>query len=345
MPFLNHRRQLDILMKIAIYGTKSYDREHFTRANRHFGFELEFFDFMLDVKTAKMAEGAEAVCIFVNDDGSRPVLEKLAQIGVKTVALRCAGFNNVDLKAAEELGLKVVRVPAYSPESVAEHTVGLMLTLNRRIHKAYQRTRDANFSLEGLTSFNMYGKTAGVIGTGKIGIATMRILKGFGMNLLAYDPFCNPEAEKIGGKYVDLDELYARSDIITLHCPATPENHYMLNEAAFDKMKDGVMIINTSRGGLIDSAAAIEALKRRKIGALGMDVYENERELFFEDKSNDVITDDVFRRLSSCHNVLFTGHQAFLTEEALGNISEVTLSNIREVGQTGDCGNAVRADG
>ncbi|MBE2404401.1 2-hydroxyacid dehydrogenase, partial [Klebsiella pneumoniae] len=165
-------------MKIAIYGTKSYDREHFTRANRHFGFELEFFDFMLDAKTAKMAEGAEAVCIFVNDDGSRPVLEKLAQIGVKTVALRCAGFNNVDLKAAEELGLKVVRVPAYSPESVAEHTVGLMLTLNRRIHKAYQRTRDANFSLEGLTGFNMYGKTAGVIGTGKIGIATMRTLKG-----------------------------------------------------------------------------------------------------------------------------------------------------------------------
>ena len=191
----------------------------------------------------------------------------------------------------------------------------------------------------------MYGKTAGVIGTGKIGIATMRILKGFGMNLLAYDPFCNPEVEKLGGRYVDLDELYARSDIITLHCPSTPENHYMLNEAAFDKMKDGVMIINTSRGGLIDSAAAIEALKRRKIGALGMDVYENERELFFEDKSNDVITDDVFRRLSSCHNVLFTGHQAFLTEEALGNISEVTLSNIREVGQTGDCGNAVRADG
>ncbi len=190
------------------------------------------------------------------------MLEKLAQIGVKTVALRCVGFNNVDLKAAEELGLKVVRVPAYSPESVAEHTVGLMLTLNRRIHKAYQRTRDANFSLEGLTGFNMYGKTAGVIGTGKISIATMRILKGFGMNLLAHDPFCNPEAEKIGGRYVDLDELYAQSDIITLHCPATPENHYMLNEAAFDKMKDGVTIINTSRGGLIDSAAAIEALKR-----------------------------------------------------------------------------------
>lgn len=330
-------------MKIAIYSTKNYDRKHLTLANRQFGFELEFFDFMLDRKTAKMAEGAEAVCIFVNDDASRPVLAKLAQIGVKTVALRCAGFNNVDLQAAAELGLKVVRVPAYSPEAVAEHAVGLMLTLNRRIHKAYQRTRDANFSLEGLTGFNMHGKTAGIIGTGKIGIATMRILKGFGMQLLAYDPFHNPLVEELGGKYVSLDELYAQSDIITLHCPSTPENHYMLNESAFDKMKNGVMIINTSRGGLIDSQAAIEALKRQKIGALGMDVYENERELFFEDKSNDVITDDVFRRLSSCHNVLFTGHQAFLTEEALGNIAEVTLSNIREVEQTGECGNAVAA--
>lgn len=330
-------------MKIAIYSTKNYDRKHLTLANRQFGFELEFFDFMLDRKTAKMAEGAEAVCIFVNDDASRPVLAKLAQIGVKTVALRCAGFNNVDLQAAAELGLKVVRVPAYSPEAVAEHAVGLMLTLNRRIHKAYQRTRDANFSLEGLTGFNMHGKTAGIIGTGKIGIATMRILKGFGMQLLAYDPFHNPLVEELGGKYVSLDELYAQSDIITLHCPSTPENHYMLNESAFDKMKNGVMIINTSRGGLIDSQAAIEALKRQKIGALGMDVYENERELFFEDKSNDVITDDVFRRLSSCHNVLFTGHQAFLTEEALGNIAEVTLSNIREVEQTGECANTVAA--
>lgn len=330
-------------MKVAIYSTKNYDRKHLTLANAQFGFELEFFDFMLDRKTAKMAEGAEAVCIFVNDDASRPVLTKLAQIGVKTVALRCAGFNNVDLQAAAELGLKVVRVPAYSPEAIAEHAVGLMLTLNRRIHKAYQRTRDANFSLEGLTGFNMFGKTAGVIGTGKIGIATMRILKGFGMQLLAYDPFHNPLVEELGGKYVSLDELYAQSDIITLHCPSTPENHYMLNEAAFNKMKNGVMIINTSRGGLIDSQAAIEALKRQKIGALGMDVYENERELFFEDKSNDVITDDVFRRLSSCHNVLFTGHQAFLTEEALGNIAEVTLSNIREVEQTGECGNAVAA--
>lgn len=328
-------------MKVAVYSTKNYDRKHLEIANQKFGFELEFFDFLLSEKTVKMAEGAEAVCIFVNDDGSRAVLEKLANIGVKTIALRCAGFNNVDLDAAKELGLNVVRVPAYSPEAVAEHAVGLMLTLNRRIHKAYQRTRDANFSLEGLTGFNMHGKTAGIIGTGKIGIATMRILKGFGMELLAYDPFKNPLVEELGGQYVSLDELYARAHIISLHCPATPENYHLLNETAFNKMRDGVMIINTSRGALIDSQAAIEALKRQKIGALGMDVYENERELFFEDKSNDVITDDVFRRLSSCHNVLFTGHQAFLTEEALNNISDVTLSNILEIEQTGKCVNTV----
>lgn len=283
---------------------------------------------MLNERTAKMAEGCDVVCIFVNDDGSRPVLEKLAKAGVKMIALRCAGFNNVDIQAAKELGIQVARVPAYSPEAVAEHTVGLMLTLNRRIHRAYQRTREANFSLEGLTGFNMHNRTVGVIGTGKIGIATMRILKGFGMHILAYDPFKNPVAEELGAEYVTLDELYARSHVITLHCPATPENYHLLNKAAFDKMKDGVMIINTSRGSLIDTPEAIEALKRRKIGALGMDVYENERDLFFEDKSNEVILDDVFRRLSSCHNVLLTGHQAFLTEEALMNISDVTLHNI-----------------
>lgn len=283
---------------------------------------------MLNERTAKMAEGCDVVCIFVNDDGSRPVLEKLAKAGVKMIALRCAGFNNVDIQAAKELGIQVARVPAYSPEAVAEHTVGLMLTLNRRIHRAYQRTREANFSLEGLTGFNMHNRTVGVIGTGKIGIATMRILKGFGMHILAYDLFKNPAAEELGAEYVTLDELYARSHVITLHCPATPENYHLLNKAAFDKMKDGVMIINTSRGSLIDTPEAIEALKRRKIGALGMDVYENERDLFFEDKSNEVILDDVFRRLSSCHNVLLTGHQAFLTEEALMNISDVTLHNI-----------------
>lgn len=330
-------------MKVAVFSTKNYDRKYLELVNVRYRFQLEFFDFMLNERTAKMAEGADVVCIFVNDDGSRPVLEKLAKLGVKMIALRCAGFNNVDLKAAQELGIQVARVPAYSPEAVAEHTVGLMLTLNRRIHRAYQRTREANFSLEGLTGFNMHNRTVGVIGTGKIGIAVMRILKGFGMHILAYDPFKNPAAEELGATYVSLDELYAQSHVITLHCPATPENYHLLNKTAFDKMKDGVMIINTSRGTLIDTPEAIEALKRRKIGALGMDVYENERDLFFEDKSNEVILDDVFRRLSSCHNVLLTGHQAFLTEEALMNISDVTLHNIHCLQQNKISENCVTA--
>lgn len=328
-------------MKIAIYSTKSYDRKYIELINAKYNFDLEFFDFMLNESTARLAEHCEVVCIFVNDNGSRKVLEKLAALGVKIVALRCAGFNNVDLKAAQELGIQVVRVPSYSPEAVAEHTIGLMITLNRRIHRAYQRTREANFSLEGLIGFNMHGRTVGVIGTGKIGIAVMRILKGFGMNILAYDPFKNPVVEELGGQYVELDELYAKSHVITLHCPATPENYHLLNREAFAKMKDGVMIVNTSRGSLIDTQAAIDALKQRKIGALGMDVYENERDLFFEDKSNEVIQDDIFRRLSSCHNVLLTGHQAFLTEEALTNIADVTLSNVYKLKSGKECENIV----
>lgn len=328
-------------MKIAIYSTKSYDRKYIELINAKYNFDLEFFDFMLNESTARLAEHCEVVCIFVNDDGNRKVLEKLSSLGVKIVALRCAGFNNMDLKAAQELGIKVVRVPAYSPEAVAEHTVGLMMTLNRRIHRAYQRTREANFSLEGLIGFNMHGRTVGVIGTGKIGVAAMRILKGFGMHILAYDPFKNPAVEELGAEYVELDELYARSHVITLHCPATPENYHLLNREAFAKMKDGVMIINTSRGSLIDTPAAIDALKQRKIGALGMDVYENERDLFFEDKSNEVILDDVFRRLSSCHNVLLTGHQAFLTEEALTSIADVTLSNVYKLKSGKECENIV----
>ncbi|MCK9647141.1 2-hydroxyacid dehydrogenase [Haemophilus influenzae] len=328
-------------MKIAIYSTKSYDRKYIELINAKYNFDLEFFDFMLNESTARLAEHCEVVCIFVNDNGSRKVLEKLAALGVKIVALRCAGFNNVDLKAAQELGIQVVRVPAYSPEAVAEHTIGLMMTLNRRIHRAYQRTREANFSLEGLIGFNMHGRTVGVIGMGKIGIAVMRILKGFGMNILAYDPFKNPVVEELGGQYVELDELYAKSHVITLHCPATPENYHLLNREAFAKMKDGVMIVNTSRGSLIDTQAAIDALKQRKIGALGMDVYENERDLFFEDKSNEVIQDDIFRRLSSCHNVLLTGHQAFLTEEALTNIADVTLSNVYKLKLGKVCENIV----
>ncbi|CFQ57347.1 D-lactate dehydrogenase [Yersinia frederiksenii] len=331
------------MMKLAVYSTKQYDRKYLELVNKDFGFELEFFDFLLSPKTAKMAVGCDAVCIFVNDDGCRATLEELKDAGVKILALRCAGFNNVDLDAAKELGIQVVRVPAYSPEAVAEHTVGMMMSLNRRIHRAYQRTRDANFSLEGLIGFNMHNRTAGIIGTGKIGVATMRILKGFGMRLLAFDPYPSEQALELGAEYVDLKTLYAESDVISLHCPMTPENHHLLNKQAFDQMKNGVMIINTSRGGLIDSTAAIEALKQQKIGSLGMDVYENERDLFFEDKSNDVIQDDVFRRLSSCHNVLFTGHQAFLTEEALTSISATTMQNIAQLVKGEHCPNIISA--
>ena len=328
-------------MKLAVYSTKQYDKKYLEQVNTEYGFDLEFYDFLLTKKTAKTAHGCEGVCIFVNDDASRPVLEELKNQGVKFIALRCAGFNNVDLDAAKELGMPVVRVPAYSPEAVAEHAIGLMMSLNRRIHRAYQRTRDANFSLEGLTGFTMFGKTAGIIGTGKIGIAALKILKGFGMRLLAFDPYPSAAALELGVEYVDLPTLFAQSDIISLHCPMTPENYHLLNRAAFDQMKNGVMVINTSRGGLIDSQAAIDALKNQKIGALGMDVYENERDLFFEDKSNDVIQDDLFRRLSACHNVLFTGHQAFLTAEALTSISETTLENLRQLENGEPCVNQV----
>ncbi|MGO1190000.1 2-hydroxyacid dehydrogenase [Vibrio casei] len=315
-------------MKISMFSTKSYDEASFIQANERYGFDCHFYNFQLDLKTAPIASDSQVICAFVNDELGRPVLEKLAGQGTKLIAMRCAGFDRVDLEAAKELGIQVVRVPAYSPEAIAEHAVGLMMCLNRRFHKAYQRTRDANFSLEGLTGFNFYGKTVGVIGSGKIGLATMRILKGLGMNILCYDPYPSDTAVDIGAKYVELDEIYQQADVITLHCPLTENNRRLLNAESFSKMKDGVMIINTSRGGLLDSQQAIEALKSGKIGALGLDVYDNEKELFFQDKSNDIITDDIFRRLSACHNVLFTGHQAFLTQEALANIAETTLHNI-----------------
>ncbi|OOE44700.1 2-hydroxyacid dehydrogenase [Salinivibrio kushneri] len=321
---------------IALFSAKSYDKAAFSHVNAAFDYTFEFHDFLLTEKTAKMAQGAQAICAFVNDDLSRPVLEILADSGVYLVALRCAGYDRVDLDAAKSLGITVVRVPAYSPESVAEHTVGMMMCLNRRFHKAYQRTRDANFELDGLVGFNFHGKTAGIIGTGKIGIATMRILNGLGMRILCHDPYENPEAIALGAEYVSKETLYAQSDIVSLHCPMSQDNYHLLSADAFAQMKDGVMIINTSRGELLDSVAAIEALKQGRIGSLGLDVYDNERELFFQDKSNDVIVDDVFRRLSACHNVLITGHQAFLTKEALHNIAETTLTNIQTVlgGQT-----------
>ncbi|CAK2411800.1 D-lactate dehydrogenase [Vibrio crassostreae] len=316
------------MLNIAFFSSKSYDEKSFNLAKGELNAEFHFHDFRLTTTTAKMAHDNEVVCAFVNDDLSRDVLEILVQGGTKLIAMRCAGFDKVDLDAAKEFDLQVVRVPAYSPESVAEHTVGMMMCLNRKLHKAYQRTRDANFSLEGLVGFNFHGKTVGVIGSGKIGLATMRILKGLGMNILCYDPYPNPLAVELGAKYVELDELYQESDVISLHCPMSKENYHLLDATAFEKMKDGVMIVNTSRGELLDSTAAIEALKQSKIGALGLDVYDNEKELFFQDKSNDVIVDDVFRRLSACHNVLFTGHQAFLTKDALFNIANTTLTSV-----------------
>ncbi|WP_024870598.1 2-hydroxyacid dehydrogenase [Tolumonas lignilytica] len=328
-------------MKIALFSAKAYDRDYFEQANQPFGYELDYFDVRLEQKTLRLAHGYPVVCAFVNDDLSRPVLTDLANNGTRLLAMRCAGYNNVDLIAAKELGITVVRVPAYSPEAVAEHSVGLMMTLNRRIHKAYQRTRDANFALDGLVGFNMFGKTAGIIGTGKIGIATLRILKGFGMRLLVNDPYPSQAALELGAEYVDLDTLFRESDVISLHCPLFKENYHLLNAESFAKMKKGVMIINTSRGALLSAQDAIEALKQGKIGALGLDVYEEESELFFEDKSNEVITDDTFRRLSACHNVLFTGHQAFLTREALLSIASTTLNNTKIFIENGKSGNEV----
>ncbi|QSX34413.1 2-hydroxyacid dehydrogenase [Shewanella avicenniae] len=328
-------------MRIGFFSAKRYDIQHFTQTNEagNFGAEIEFFDYRLSRQNVRLALGFEVICAFVNDELCEEVLTKLYASGTKIIAMRCAGFNNVDLDAAKRLGLEVVNVPAYSPESVAEHTIALMLTLNRKIHKSYGRTRDANFSLEGLVGFNMYGKTVGVIGTGKIGIATIRILRGFGCKVLAYDPFINPLVEQLGGEYASLDDIYKNSDIISLHCPLTKDNQHLLNADSFAKMKPGMMVINTSRGGLLNAVDAMEALKMGQIGSLGLDVYENEKELFFEDKSNEVILDDVFRRLSACHNVIFTGHQAFLTREALDNIAQTTLSNVGQILAGKKCGN------
>jgi D-lactate dehydrogenase len=318
------------MINITFFSSKSYDETAFnnSKSDRQLDLAFHFYDFQLTKKTAKMAKGSEVVCAFVNDDLSQPVLEALAFRGVKLIVMRCAGFNNVDLNAAKELNIQIARVPAYSPEAIAEHAVGLMMTLNRRFHKAYQRTRDANFSLEGLVGFNFHGKTAGIIGSGKIGCATIRILKGLGMRVLCFDPYPSDIAKKLGAEYCNLETLIRESDVISLHCPMTKENFHLLDSKAFSMMKDGVMIVNTSRGELLDSQAAIEALKQGRIGSLGLDVYDNEKELFFQDKSNDVIIDDVFRRLSACHNVVFTGHQAFLTREALDSIASVTLDNV-----------------
>ena len=317
-------------MKVAMFSSRSYDIQHFEPLISD-PISINFFDTQLNSHTAALATGYDAICAFVNDDLSAPVLNQLHELGIKYIAMRCAGFNNIDLFCAKSLGMTIVRVPAYSPEAVAEHAIALLMTLNRRTHKAYQRTRDANFSLEGLVGFNLHGKTVGIIGTGKIGLATMAIFKGFGCKILASDPYPSDKAKALGAEYVSLEALFKNSDMISLHCPLTSDNKHLLNKDTFALMKDGVSIINTSRGGLLNAHDAIEALKSGRIGGLGLDVYEEEEHLFFNDHSSEIITDDIFRRLSACHNVIFTGHQAFLTREALTSIAQTTLDNLREL--------------
>lgn len=327
-------------MKIAVFSTKAYTERSMRAANQAYGHELFFFEERLNRQTADLAAGSEAVCVFVNDVLDEPVLQRLSELGVKLIALRCAGFNNVDLHAAEKLGLSVVRVPAYSPYAVAEHTVGLMLALNRQIHRAHGRIREANFSLEGLLGFDLHETTAGIIGTGKIGAIVARILHGFGCQLYAYDVQQNTECEKLGVRYVPLDEIYSKCRILTLHCPLTPQTHHLIDAGAIGKMQDGVMLINTSRGALVDTRAAIDGLKSGRIGYLGLDVYEEEADLFFEDLSNQIIQDDIFARLLMFPNVIVTGHQAFFTQNALSAIADTTLANVSAY-EKGTCQNIV----
>ena len=315
-------------MEVAVFSSKSYVRDFLNEANKACGHGLRFLRPGLSPDTAPLGRLYPAVCVFVNDDVSRPVLEELAAGGTRLIALRCAGFNNVDLAAAGELGLRVARVPAYSPYAVAEHTVGLMLALNRRIHRAYARVRESNLALEGLLGFDMHGRTVGIIGTGKIGQVVARIMAGFGCALLGYDTYPSEACRELGLQYVSLEELARRSDIITLHCPLTPETHHMIDRDFLRQAKKGVMLINTSRGKLIDTPAVVAALKSGKVGYVGLDVYEEEGHLFFEDLSNEVLQDDVFARLLTFPNVIITGHQGFFTAEALRNIAETTLANI-----------------
>ncbi|MEJ2149384.1 MAG: 2-hydroxyacid dehydrogenase, partial [Chloroflexota bacterium] len=324
-------------MKVAVFSTKPYDRAFLNAANEGHGHEITFFEPRLTPETVSLAAGYGTVCAFVNDELNADVLRALSDSGTCLIALRSAGFNHVDLAAADALGMTIVRVPAYSPYAVAEHAVGLMLTLNRKIHRAYNRVREGNLSLDGLLGFDLHGRTVGLIGTGKIGRITAKILRGFGCNLLAYDPYPNPEMEELGGRYVDLPELFAGSDIISLHCPLTPEPYHLIDRDALAQMKDGVMLINTSRGALIDTAEVIEALKSGKVGYLGLDVYEEEADLFFEDLSDRVIQDDVFARLLTLPNVLITGHQGFFTQNALQNIAETTIDNITTFEREGGC--------
>jgi D-lactate dehydrogenase len=331
-------------MRVAVCSAQSYDRQFLTAANHDVGHELVFFDSPLCHETRQMVGGFPAVCVFVNDTVDATVLETLAAHGTGLIALRCAGFNNVDIRGAAKRGLHVVRVPAYSPHSVAEHSVGLILALNRHLHQAYNRVRNGNFALQGLLGFELRGKTAGIVGTGRIGLAVTQILRGFGCRVIAHDPQESAECISLGAEYVPLEKLYAESDIITLHCPLNPQTHRLIDRAAIGKMKHGVMLINTSRGAVIDTRAVIEGLKSAKIGSLGLDVYEQEGDLFFQDLSDQVIQDDVFGRLLTFPNVLITGHQGFFTAEALSSIAQTTLQNITDFERDGICHNEVKID-
>lgn len=316
-------------MRIAVFSTRPYDRRFFEKTNEELGHahDLTFLEARLDASTAALATGHDAVCGFVNDQIDAEVIDTLAECGVRMITLRSAGFNNVDLEAAAARHVTVARVPAYSPYAVAEHTVALMLATERRLGRAYNRVRDGNFALDGLLGFDLRNKRIGIVGTGQIGQIVARIMRGFGCSLRAYDPYPNDNVRDVGVRYVDLDTLFADCDVITLHAPLTPDTHHLIDEEAIAKMRPGVMIVNTSRGALIDTRAVIEGLKTGQVGHLALDVYEEEADLFFEDLSDRVIQDDVFSRLLTFPNVFVTAHQAFFTEEALTNIAETTLGN------------------
>jgi D-lactate dehydrogenase len=316
-------------MKIAFFSSQPYDIEYFNKHNTEH--EFIFHDASLKENTVNLAEGCDAICVFVNDKVTSSVLNQLATRNVKAVVLRCAGYNNVDLEAAKSLGIRILRVPAYSPHAVAEHTVALILTLNRKTHKAYNRVREGNFSLDRLIGFDLFNKTTGIIGMGKIGEVFAKIMIGFGCRVKAYDIHTNAEMEKIGVEYVQLEELLGSADIISMHCPLNDQTRHIINTANIARMKTGVMLINTGRGALIDTLAVVDALKSGKIGYLGIDVYEQEENLFFRDLSENIIADDTIMRLMSFPNVLITAHQAFLTDEALSKIATVTIQNLSEI--------------
>lgn len=328
-------------MKLAVFGTRPYDRESLEEANARHGHDLTFLEARLTQESRSLASEYEGVCVFVNDQVDATVIETLAAGSTRTIALRCAGYNNVDVAAANKRGISVVRVPAYSPHAVAEHTVALILALNRQIHRAYARVREGNFELNGLMGFDLHGRTAGIVGTGKIGTIVARILNGFGCKLLAHDVVPNPECEAIGVRYVTAAELLRESDILTLHCPLLPDTYHLIDEEALKLVKSGAMLINTSRGALIDTRAVIAALKSGQLGYLGLDVYEEEADVFFRDLSNKVIEDDVLARLLTFPNVLVTGHQAFFTRTAMQQIATTTLSNVSDIESGRPCANEV----